>query len=101
MNNKILYLQKEFQTLTNLFKTNEYILAISRVKKLLKKFKNNSTLINFLGCCYQQLGKFEEAKFNFITAMQFDSNNIPAMNNLPIHTNLLKNILKLRIVIKK
>jgi Flp pilus assembly protein TadD len=82
MNNKILYLQKEFQTLTNLFKTNEYILAISRVKKLLKKFKNNSTLINFLGCCYQQLGKFEEAKFNFITALQFDSNNIPAMNNL-------------------
>ena len=82
MNNQVLLLKKEFEKLTNLFKANEYDLAISGAKKLLKKFNNNSTLINFLGCCYQQLGKFEEAKSRFIMALQFDSNNLPAMNNL-------------------
>lgn len=82
MSEQLLLLKKEFQKLTNLFKANEYILAISKSKKLLKEYKNNSTLINFLGCCYQQLGKHDEAKSKFITALQFDANNLPAMNNL-------------------
>ena len=89
MNNQLLILQKEFQRLKNLFTANEFPLAISGTKKLLKKFSNNSILINFLGCCYQQQDKLEEAKLKFITALQFDSNNIPAMNNL---ANTYKNL---------
>ena len=88
MNNDF-YLKNEFIKLSNLFKIADYLTTISKAKKLLKKFPRNSTIINLIGSCYNQLGKPEEAKEQFIIALQCNSNNLAAMNNL---ANVYKNI---------
>jgi len=82
-------LEKDIQTLLNLFKTAKFDLVITKSKKLIKKYPEYLILYNLLGSAYQNTGNYILAKNIFLKGYKMDPENIAIMNNL---ANVYKNI---------
>ena len=75
-------LKDEIKILLNLYNAEKFDLAISKSKKLIRKFPEYIILYNILGSSYQNTGENNLAKNIFIDGHKKDPNNIPIMNNL-------------------
>ena len=82
-------LEKDIQTLLNLFNATKFDLVITKSKKLIKEYPEYIILYNLLGSAYQNTGNYILAKNVFIKAYKMDPTNIAIMNNL---ANVYKNI---------
>ena len=82
-------LKNEIKVLLNLYNAAKFDLAISKSKRLIRKFPEYIILYNILGSSYQNTGENNLAKNIFIDGYKKDPNNIAIMNNL---ANTYKNI---------
>ena len=82
-------LQKDLQSISNLFYTAKFNLVITKTKKLIRKNPEYVVLYNLLGSAYQNIGNYTLAKEIFIKGYKMDPSNVAIMNNL---ANTYKNI---------
>ena len=82
-------LQKDLQSISNLFYTAKFNLVITKTKKLIRKNPEYVVLYNLLGSAYQNIGIYTLAKEIFIKGYKMDPSNVAIMNNL---ANTYKNI---------
>jgi len=82
MDNLKIEAEKEAQIILNYFKSEDYISAEAKAKKLIKKFPNYLAIYNLLGLCMQSQKKFAEAIRYYKIAIQRNPNFFVAMNNL-------------------
>ncbi len=82
-------LAKEIENVQNLLKKNKLNEALKICQQLLKQFPQNSYLNNLTGIIFQQVGRFDISKNFFLKAIELDSDNIRAKNNLANTFNFL------------
>ena len=82
MNNLKKEAEKEAQIILNYFKTEDYISAEIKAKKLIKKFPNYQAIYNLLGLSLQAQKKFSEAIKYYKIVIQKNPNFFVAINNL-------------------
>ena len=82
MNTKDIEVQKIIQVAINLLDTMNFDMAISKIKKTIKKYPEYVILYNILGTAYQRINNHKLAKDIFVKALKMHSDNIPVMNNL-------------------
>jgi len=75
-------LKNKVQTIQNLIRIQNFSVAISNCKKLIKKYPNNSFIYNLCGLALQADKKILESVEYFVKALNADSENLAAMNNL-------------------
>ena len=79
MNQKI---NKEIQILVNRYKYGDYNEVLNKCSHLLKKNPKNDFLWNLAGLCFQRIGNHYKAITSFQNAIENNSKNISAKNNL-------------------
>ena len=78
--------------INNLISLNKFSQALSKCESLVKKFPNNSYLLNLQGLILQQCNQVKKSIICFKKALSAQKDNYAAMNNL---ANSYKNLFKL------
>ena len=68
--------------INNLISLNEFSRALSKCESLVKKFPNNSYLLNLQGLILQQCNQVKKSIICFNKALSAQKDNYAAMNNL-------------------
>ena len=74
--------EREAEIILNYFKTEDYVSAEVKAKKLIKKFPDYLAIYNALGLCLQLQKKFSEAMKYYKIAIQMNPDFFVAINNL-------------------
>ena len=93
-------LKQEIEILKRKFEARMFNEVLNETLVLIKKY-NNDFLWNLLGLCHQNLNSFEKAVECFNNAIDLNSKNIAAINNLGISYKNLKNLNLQKIVLMK
>ena len=75
--------------INNLISLSKFPQAILKCEKLIKKFPNDSYLLNLKGLIFQQCNQFNKSIIYFKKSLSINNNNYAAMNNL---ANSYKNL---------
>ena len=75
---------KKYKYLINKYKFGDYNEVLNKCSSLLKKNPNNDFLWNLAGLCFQRVGNHLKAITSFQNAIENNSKNISAKNNLGI-----------------
>ena len=75
--------------INNLISLSKFPQAISKCDSLIKKFPNDSYLLNLKGLIFQQCNQFNKSIIYFKKSLSINNNNYAAMNNL---ANSYKNL---------
>ena len=94
-------LEIKIRSIHNLIQNKKFVLAKEALDKLLKKFPNNSYLLNFRGLTCQYLEDNESALKFFTLALKYEEKNIAAMNNMANTHKRLLNYLEAEKIYKK
>ena len=75
-------IKKKIFIIQNLIRSENFSLAVTNSKKLIKKYPNNSFIYNLCGLALQADKKILESIEYFTKAIYYESENLAAMNNL-------------------
>jgi Flp pilus assembly protein TadD len=75
-------LNNNIKKIVSHFQIGDYGYAIRECKTILKKFPENTTLLNILGLSLQQISNFEDAKNSYLKVTRINPQHYAALNNL-------------------